>query len=639
TGGEGARGARDAARADHAGARPVRPARPRPGAARPGRTHDAHPAGRPRPAVRMGDPRKRLRIGLIALGVVLTLFAGRLLQLQALDAPAYAAQAAAKRTQTVNVPAERGSLTDAFGVSLAKSVDAYDVTADPAQVQKYDPHATALALAPLVNGDPVAIEEKLRTPKSRYVVLAAQVEPAVWNHIRQVQKDLGKVRRNDLVGIYSTKHSKRVYPAGPVGANLVGFVNATGHGGGGLEMTLDGRLAGKDGRTTQEMVYGRRVPTSDLTGREAVPGADVQLTVSRDLQWYAEQLIGAKVTETKSESGTVVVQDVRTGQILAMATAPGYDPNHIGPGDVHNLGNRAVEEAYEPGSTGKVMTMAAVIQEGRATPGTHVTVPNRLARADQLFKDEHDHPTQQLTLAGVLAKSSNIGTILASEQLSPNRAEANAKLHDYLTRFGVGQPSGLKFPGETPGILAQPQKWNGSQQYTIPFGQGLSVNSVQATSVFQTIANGGVRIEPSLVKGSTGPDGKFKPAEAPKSNVVVSPETARQVSDMLETVVADDGGTGKNGRIPGYRVAGKTGTANRVDPKTGRYNGYTTSFIGFAPADNPQVVVSVTLQAPGIDGGGGSLCAPVFQQVMTFALQSRRIAPSGSAPLDLPIEW
>ncbi|WP_126638300.1 peptidoglycan D,D-transpeptidase FtsI family protein [Embleya hyalina] len=587
----------------------------------------------------MGDPRKRLRIGLIALGVVLTLFAGRLLQLQALDAPAYAAQAAAKRTQTVTVPAERGSLTDASGVSLAKSVDAYDVTADPTQVQKYDPHATALALAPLVAGDPVAIEAKLRTPKSRYVVLAPQVDPAVWNTVRQAQKDLGKVRRDDLVGIYSTKHSKRIYPAGPVGANLVGFVNATGHGGGGLEMTLDGQLAGKDGRTTQEMVYGRRVPTSDLTGTRAVAGSDVQLTVSRDLQWYAEQLITAKVAETKSESGTVVVQDVRSGQILAMATAPGYDPNHIGPNDVHNLGNRAVEEAYEPGSTGKVMTMAAVIQEGRATPGTHVTVPNRLARADQLFKDEHDHPTQQLTLAGVLAKSSNIGTILASEQLGPGRAEANAKLHEYLTRFGVGQPSGLKFPGETPGILAQPQKWSGSQQYTIPFGQGLSVNSVQATSVFQTIANGGVRIEPSLVKGSTDADGKFKPTAAPKSTVVVSPETARQVSDMLETVVADDGGTGKNGRIPGYRVAGKTGTANRFDPKTGHYNGYTTSFIGFAPADNPQVVVSVTLQAPGIDGGGGSLCAPVFQQVMTFALQSRRIAPSGTAPLDLPIEW
>jgi cell division protein FtsI (penicillin-binding protein 3) len=587
----------------------------------------------------MGDPRKRLRIGLIALGVVLTLFTGRLLQLQALDAPAYAAQAAAKRVQTVNVPAERGALTDAHGVSLAKSVDAYDVTADPAQVQKYDPRATAAALAPLVGGDAAAIEQKLRTPKSRYVVLAPQVDPAVWNHIRQVQKDLGKAGRNDLVGVYSTQHSKRVYPAGPVGANLIGFVNATGHGGGGLEMTLDNRLAGKDGRTTQEMVYGRRVPTSDLTGTKAVAGADVQLTIDRDLQWYAEQLISQKVAETKSESGTVVVQDVRTGQILAMSTAPGYDPNHIGPKDVHNLGNRAVEEAYEPGSTGKVMTMAAVIQEGKATPGTHVTVPNRLARADQQFKDEHDHPTQQLTLAGVLAKSSNIGTILASEQLSPNRAEANAKLHDYLTRFGIGRPSGLGFPGETPGILAQPQKWDGSQQYTIPFGQGLSVNSVQATSVFQTIANGGVRIEPSLVKGQTGPDGAFKAADAPKTNLVVSPETARSVTDMLETVVADDGGTGKNGRIAGYRVAGKTGTANRVDPKTGRYNGYTTSFIGFAPADNPQVVVSVTLQAPGIDGGGGSLCAPVFQQVMTFALQSRKIAPSGTAPLDLPVQW
>jgi cell division protein FtsI (penicillin-binding protein 3) len=541
--------------------------------------------------------------------------------------------------QTVRLPAERGAIVDANGVTLASSVDAFDITADPTQVQQYNPTATAQALAPIVGGDAGKIEEQLRTPKSRYVVVAKQVDPDVWNKIKATQKQLSAERRNDLVGIYASPHSKRIYPNGSVAANLVGFVNATDHGGGGLESAFDKLLAGRDGSITYENSLGRQVPTAGSKGKDAVAGDTVQLTIDRNIQWYAEQMIAQKVTEAGAESGTVVVQDVKSGEILAMATAPGFDPNHLASANPNDLGNRAMQEAYEPGSTSKVMTMAAVIQEGKATPERQVIVPGTLPRADRVFHDDVDHGTWRLTLNGVLAKSSNIGTILAAEQLGPNQTAANQKLYEYLTKFGIGSKSGINFPGETAGLLPPPQKWDGAQQYTIPFGQGLSLNSLQATSVYQTIANGGVRIAPTLVKSVTGADGKVTPTPAPQQTPVVSQQTARSVADMLESVVADDEGTGNKAQIPGYRVAGKTGTANRVDPKGGGYNGYTSSFIGFAPADNPQIVVSVTIQAPVNGKWGGTLCAPVFKDVMSFALQTRRVPPTGTASPQIPIEW
>lgn len=590
-------------------------------------------------ALRLGDPKRRLRFGLIGLAVVLTLFVGRIVQLQALDASAYAADANSLRMQTVRLAADRGAIVDANGVTLATSVDAYDITADPTQVQEHDPTATAAALAAVIGADAARIEELLRTPKSRYVVIAQQVEPAVWDKVKAAQKALSDDNRDDLVGIYARPHSKRVYPAGSVAANLVGFVNAEDKGAGGIELALNEQLSGRDGKVTYENSLGRQVPTGGEKGQDPVPGHTVQLTIDRNIQWYAEQLIAAKVAEAAAESGTIVVQDVKTGEVLAMATAPGFDPNRISSANPANMGNRPMQEAYEPGSTSKVMTMAAVIEEGKATPETPVVVPGGLPRSDRVFHDDVDHGTWYLTLNGVLAKSSNIGTILAAEKLGPTQQDANRKLDEYLRKFGIGSKTGINFPGETPGLLPPPQEWDSAQQYTIPFGQGLALNSLQATSVFQTIANGGVRIDPSLVKSTTGPDGKTTPTPAPARTQVVSAQTAKTVSDMMESVVAADEGTGNRAQIPGYRVAGKTGTANRVNPNGGGYNGYTSSFIGFAPADNPQIVVSVTIQAPVNGKWGGTLCAPVFKDVMTFALQTRKVPPTGTKPPEIPVEW
>jgi cell division protein FtsI (penicillin-binding protein 3) len=334
------------------------------------------------------------------------------------------------------------------------------------------------------------------------------------------------------------------------------------------------------------------------------------------------------------------VQDTRTGQILAMANSPGFDPNDLSKASASALGNAALQDAYEPGSTAKVMSMAAVLQENVATPMTHVVVPNRLHRGDRLFQDDVDHATWDLTLNGVLAKSSNIGTILATGQLGKTQQDANRVLYSYLRKFGIGSPTGLGFPGETNGILAPPDKWSTSQQYTIPFGQGVSINAVQAASVYSTIANGGVRVEPTLVRGTKGPDGRFTPAPKPEENRVVSDRTAKTLAQMLESVVDDREGTGTKARIPGYRVAGKTGTANRVDPATGKYRGYTSSFAGFAPADNPRVTVYCAIQnATKGSYYGGQICGPIFKQVMEFALKTLQVPPTGAPAANLPVTF
>jgi cell division protein FtsI (penicillin-binding protein 3) len=285
------------------------------------------------------------------------------------------------------------------------------------------------------------------------------------------------------------------------------------------------------------------------------------------------------------------------------------------------------------------MTMAAVLQQNVATPLTHVVVPGSLPRAGTVFHDDTAHGTEHLTLNGVLAQSSNIGTMLAASHLGSTEKQADQVLYSYLTKFGIGRPTGLGFPGETQGLLAKPSQWSGSQQYTIPFGQGLSVNALQTTSVYSTIANGGVRIAPSLVAGTTGPDGRFVPAPAPKESRVVSTQTAKTLAQMLQSVVASQEGTGAAAEIPGYLVAGKTGTANRVDPQTGRYQGYTSSFIGFAPADKPRITVSCVVQDPVNGHFGGELCGPVFKQVMEFALKTLQVPPTGAAPADLPVNW
>ncbi|MFK4154513.1 peptidoglycan D,D-transpeptidase FtsI family protein [Streptomyces fungicidicus] len=636
-------------------ARPVRPGtgqRPGPGA-RPAR----RPAG-PRPAppkvIRLGSPRPRLRLIGFALTLVMLAFVVRLFQVQAVDASTYAAKADQNRYVGQVLAAERGEITDRHGVALATSEDAYDITADPTLFAPDElkipdgPEQAAALLAPILGQDQDDLVRKLRPENEalRYVKLAARQTPQVWKQIKDLKATLAKqsgaegATANVLAGVLAVPTSKRVYPNSELAAGILGWVNAEGRGGGGVELQLEKRLAGEDGKIRYAQSGGRLVPTAGSSGTPAVPGSDVELTIDRDIQWAAQNAISEQVEESRADRGYVIVQDTRTGEVLAMANAPGFDPNDLSEADPEALGNAALQDAFEPGSTAKVLSMAAVLEENAATPGTHVVVPNRLHRGDRLFKDDIDHPTWYLTLNGVLAKSSNIGTILATGQLGKTQAQANKVLYDYLRRFGLGSRTGLGFPGETKGILAAPGDWSTSQQYTIPFGQGVSINAMQAASVYSTIANGGVRVEPTLVRGSKGPDGRFTPAPEPERTRVVSEKTAKTLARMLESVVDDEEGTGTKARIPGYRVAGKTGTANRVDPATGKYHGYTSSFAGFAPADKPRITVYCAIQNA-TEGSyfGGQICGPVYKQVMEFALKTLQVPPTGAAPAALPVTF
>ncbi|MFH9085964.1 peptidoglycan D,D-transpeptidase FtsI family protein [Streptomyces sp. NPDC017673] len=622
------------------GARPVR----RSGGARP-------PVSRP---LRLGSPRPRLRLVSLALTLVLLAFVVRLLQVQAVDASSYTARAEQNRYVVHTLAAERGEITDRNGVALAVSEDAYDITADPtmfsrAQLKISDgPEKAAALLAPILGQDQAALVRKLRpaNKNSRYTRLAARQTPQVWKQIKDLKTALTNKSETDhttvnvLAGVFADPSSQRVYPNGDLAAGILGWVNADGRGGGGIEQELDKQLSGKDGKVRYAQAGGRQVPTAGSTETPAVPGSDVELTIDRDIQWAAQDAISEQVRKSKADRGYVVVQDTRTGQILAMANSPGFDPNDLSKADGDAMGNAAVQDAYEPGSTAKVMSMAAVLERKVATPLTHVVVPNRLHRGDRLFQDDVDHATWYLTLNGVLAKSSNIGTILATGELGGTQPEANKVLYSYLRKFGIGSPTGLGFPGETAGILAPPQKWSTSQQYTIPFGQGFSINAMQAASVYSTIANGGVRVQPTLVRGTKGADGRFDPAPKPEQTRVVSEKTAKSLAQMLESVVDDGQGTGIKARIPGYRVAGKTGTANRVDPVTGRYRGYTSSFAGFAPADNPRITVYCAIQnATSGSYFGGQICAPIYKQVMEFALKTLQVPPTGAKAANLPVDY
>ncbi|MCF1597491.1 peptidoglycan D,D-transpeptidase FtsI family protein [Streptomyces muensis] len=608
------------------------------------------PTGR----IRLGSPRPRLRMVGLALTLVLAVFVVRLLQVQGVDASTYAAKAEKNRYVGYTLAAERGGITDRNGVALAASVDAYDITADPTlfsrEQLKIDdgPEQAAALLAPILGQEPEKIVHKLRPANKnlRYTLLASRQTPQVWKQIKDLKSALATKAESDkstvnvLAGVLSVASSKRVYPNGDLAAGILGWVNADGKGGGGIEQQLNKQLSGKDGEIRYAQSGGRQVPTVGSTETPAVPGSDVELTIDRDIQWAAQNAITKQVQESKADRGYVIVQDTRTGEILAMANSPGFDPNDLSAASSANMGNAAVQDAFEPGSTAKVMSMAAVLEEGVATPGTHVIVPNRLHRGDRLFKDDIDHDTWFLTLNGVLAKSSNIGTILATGQLGKTQREANKVLYDYLRKFGLGSYTGLGFPGETPGILAAPDKWSTSQQYTIPFGQGLSLNAMQAASIYSTIANGGVRVEPTLVRGTEGPDGKFTEAPKPEKNRVISAKTAKTLAQMLESVVDDREGTGTKARIPGYRVAGKTGTANRVDPATGKYRGYTSSFAGFAPADKPRVTVYCAIQnATQGNYFGGQICGPIYKQVMEFALKTLQVPPTGAKPAKLPVAF
>ena len=579
------------------------------------------PARRPRPRIpfRRRDPLKRLNVGLLVVAFVLSLFAGRLVQLQTIESGKYTELAMKQRLQTIDLPAVRGDITDAQGNPLAMTVEAKSIFADPYVIKPEKRQAIVNAVSPILGLDPAVVMKTISTKNSRFEYLAHGVRPDQARLVTALK----------FLGLGTLPEYRREYPNDSLAADVIGFVNRSGQGGAGLEYAMNRQLAGRNGWQRIEISpEGERIPMGEDQKRPSVPGRGVRLSLMRDVQFKAQQAIEQQVKATGARSGSVVVMDPRTGQLLAMASAPGYDPNNYTKARQSAYDNPIVQEAFEPGSTNKVITAAAVMEHGGIRPDTPFTVPYSVKKYDRTFHDSHPHKTEHLTFAGVLAKSSNVGTIMASDHIGQDT------LYQYLRNFGFGQTTNVGLPAETAGQLNPPSKWSGTDRYPIAFGQTVSVNALQMASVYSTIANGGVRVAPRLIEGTTGDDNTFTPAPPSAQKRVISAETARQLRDMLEGVTSNEG-TAPKAKVPGYRVAGKTGTAEIVNPACGCYSGggYTASFAGFAPADDPQLVVQVVLQAPTRGSHyGGDAAAPVFKDVMSFALQTRKIPPTGSKP-------
>lgn len=552
------------------------------------------------------------------------MFGIRLVQVQALQANDYRSRAVNEMEKVKTLQAPRGDITDINGIPFARSVAATSIVVD--QTQIINPAKTAAFVAPIL-GMNVSDVQTAITGKRKWNMVAANATPATWlkltNAIDSYNATLPGMSPERIIGFFPERSYIREYPSGSSIASLIGFVNHDGVGATGLESSMNSIISGVNGKYSYANGYKAEIPGSQSEIIPAQTGTSIRLTVDRDIQWVAEKAIADAVKSSHAISGTVIVMDPKTGQILAHATAPTFDPNNTSKVSLVAMRNPSVQDVYEPGSTGKVMTLAAAIEEKKITPETVFTVPYALKRSVKVFHDHEKHATQRLTASGILAVSSNTGSIQIGELMS------NDTLHDYLSKFGVGSKTGSGLPGESKGILPKVADWSGTTAPTVAFGQGYSLTAMQATSVFATIANDGVRVSPTVIAGTSDASGNYTPSATRESVRVVSSETAQKMRIMMESVVSANG-TAPTAAIAGYRVAGKTGTAMRIDDTCGCYRGYTASFIGFAPADKPAYVISVTIQDPKGLHWGGALGGPVFKKVMSFVLQSKGIAPTGT---------
>ncbi|MDQ5816081.1 MAG: penicillin-binding protein 2 [Actinomycetota bacterium] len=541
------------------------------------------------------------------------LMGARLFVLQIVEAPEYARLASAQRLKVVEFPARRGAIYDRSGRPLAISVDLQTVFADPALVT--NAAAAASKLAPVLDMRVAALRAKLggTRPGSRFEYIARQVEPKVANKVKALR----------LAGVFMEAEPKRFYPNGRVAAQLLGFVDIDGMGLSGLETQYEDILKGRPGEMSLEQdPSGRSLPQAEYTYDRPEPGRSLFLTIDKDIQYSTELALADAAQRYHAAAASAIVLDPRSGEVLAMANVPSFDPNKFWEFDQETYRNRAVTDVYEPGSAYKIVTAAGALQSNVITPDTSFVVPDEMPYADRVFHDSHFHATEEMTAAEIIQDSSNIGTIKIGLELGAEKLDA------YVRKFGFGRATGLDFPGESSGIVLDLDEWSGSTIATIPLGQGIAVTAMQMASSYATLANRGVWVEPKLLHAHTNDAGEVVRSTPPTKRRVVSRRTAREMTEILTGVVTK--GTGLEARIPGYAVAGKTGTAQKPLPGGGYGNSYTASFAGFVPADNPALVVIVVLDNP-TPIWGGATAAPAFKAIAEPALQHLGIPPSGNA--------
>jgi cell division protein FtsI (penicillin-binding protein 3) len=572
------------------------PALPRPGRAR--RRDGAGPT-----------PVRRLVALLAILVLGVSGIVVRLVQLQIRDASAYRTLAWDQRVHTIDLPASRGSIFDRNGQELALSLPAKAVFARPSLLN--DPRGESQVVAAALGLDPATVLADMKKPG-----------PFVYLARGQDANKVAALEAKQLPGIGFLSETRRYYPSHDLAPQVLGFVGLEGTGLAGLEQQYQAALAGHPGHEVVEAdPRGVLIPQGENVAVPPVAGEDLVLTIDRQIQFRAQAALEEAVKSNGAKRGTVIVLDPATGDILAMADYPSFDPNRFASADPNSVRNRAVTDAYEPGSVNKVITAAAALEEGAIKVNQKLMVPDFFHLYTKTFHDAHPHAPELMTLADILAYSSNIGAIKVARLLGPTR------LYSYLRRFGLTQTSGLGFPGESAGILPPTREWSGTSMGTIPIGQGIAVTPLQMAAVYATIANGGVWVEPRLVRATVGPDGVMQDAPAAKTRRVVSAGTAQTVSGMLAYAVGV--GTGQAAQIPDYWVAGKTGTARKVNDSGTAYlvGKYVASFIGFVPASRPALVVAAVLDEP-VSVYGGVAAAPLFRDVSQFALARMRVPPA-----------
>lgn len=572
----------------------------------------------------------RAQVGVALLLALLLLVAGKLFWVQGLDPSGRAANAAAQRTMVETIPAVRGEIRDTDGHVMARTLQRYDIAVDQTVVSGVNrpkgdgttefvtPTRAVYEIADALGLKDTDVKKALDGDQN-FNYVARGVTPEQYNKIRDL----------NLPYIYGQPTFERSYPNGPVGGSVVGFLGGDDAALGGIEQTQDRLLRGEDGERRFEISGdGVRIPVAPQEQKAAANGSDVQLSLDSTVQYFAQQAVAQRAKELEAEWGSVVVMDVKTGKVLALADSSTVDPNVPGDADPEDLGVRSVTHAVEPGSTEKIVTASAVLDSGLVSPTTEITVPGHLQIGSEKITDAFDHGTENRTVAGIIGDSMNTGTVIMGSKLSPQQR------HDYLADFGVGSATGIELPGETSGILAPADQWDGRQQYTVLFGQGVSQSPLRTASIFQAVANGGVQIEPRIVESVTGPDGTVSHPETPEGERVVSEQAARQTLQLMETVVTEGGA--KEAAVPGYRVAGKTGTAEAPSDQ-GDYEGFTTSFVGVAPVEDPRYLVGVTMQRPKGDvhtlGVTGT-----FSTIMGEVLHHYNVAPSTTEAPKLPMQ-
>ncbi len=542
---------------------------------------------------------RRIRLLRVAFVVAFVAIAGKASALT-WSSSNLAAIASEQQLRRIALPAPRGAILDRNGAELAVGKEQRTVFATPYMLS--DPERAARQLAAVLHLPRRPLLAELSDRRSGFAYVARKIDPARADRALAL----------DLPGVGAYAEEKRVYPMRTVATQVVGVAGVDNKGLEGLEYRYDRRLSGR---------AGSEVVVRDPAGRdlkivkahEPRPGVSVRLTIDQAIQFTTEQVLATTVRQYHARGATAIVENPRTGEIYAMANVPLVDGNDLGGASEEDLRNKAVTTIYEPGSTFKTITVAGCLEEGLVTPSTRLLIPPSLRVADRVINEAHTHPTQSFTVRRILAESSNVGAVKLGQKLGAER------LLKWIEAFGFGSSTGVGFPGEVSGAVPPLRRWSGSTIGNVPMGQGIAVTPIQMAAAYATVANGGVWVQPHLVLqvgGATVPPAKRRR--------VISPSTAGQLAAMLSDAVSD--GTGTNARIPGYVVAGKTGTAQKAIPGGYSTTRYVASFIGFVPARRPQLVVLVVVDEPDVHYGG-TVAAPAFEKIASFALQHLEIAP------------